>query len=107
MTTRGEKGDKASKPGAYNYMDLLSEWQLTNKDFSWMDFAACKGADPEIFFAETNWQENHEIARSYCRKCTVYKNCMKFAIDNDINHGIWGGLSPSQRKMSRGSNVRE
>ena len=107
MSTQKDKGDKGSKLGTYNYMQLLSEWHLTNRDFTWMDFAACHGADPDIFFAETNWHANHEKARSYCRKCTVYKNCMKFAMDNDIEHGIWGGLSPSQRKISKGSNVRE
>jgi WhiB family redox-sensing transcriptional regulator len=88
-------------------MDLLSEWELVNKNFEWMKYAACKGADSQVFFAETNWHENHEIARGFCSECVVRDECLEFAMDNDISHGIWGGLSPSQRKMSRGSNVRE
>ena len=98
MSTTEDKDKKVSKRGGYSYMDLLSEWQLVNKDFSWMKYAACQGADPEIFFAESGWNAANVKAQEYCGKCTVYKQCMKFAIDNDITHGIWGGLSSKQRK---------
>jgi len=102
MTTTNNKDNGASKPGSYSYMELLSEWELKNKNFGWMEFAACKGADSEIFFAESGWHTANAKAQEYCRNCTVYKDCMKFAIDNDITYGIWGGLSPNQRKKQAG-----
>jgi len=101
MSTTSGKGKKASRPGKYSYMDLLSEWQLKNRDFGWMEFAACKGADPELFFAEKNYRASTAKAREYCRNCIVYKDCLKFAVDNKITHGIWGGLNPGQRKRRR------
>lgn len=82
-------------------MDLLSEWQLTNRNFDWMKHGACRGVDSEIFFAEEGgWQTKHATAKELCAKCTVYKDCMKFAIDNNINYGIWGGLTPKERRRT-------
>lgn len=100
MSTTSDKGNTGSKRGAYNYMDLLSEWELVNTNTSWMQFARCKGADPSLFFAEggVSWQDKHAEAKKYCTNCVVYKDCMKFAIDNQITHGIWGGLSPTERR---------
>lgn len=103
MSTTEDKDKKASKPGGYNYMDLLSEWQLVNHDFSWMEQAKCKGADAELFFAEEGAARSKQIeAKKYCAACPVYKKCMKFAIDNDIKYGVWGGLTPGQRARARG-----
>lgn len=100
MTTTSGKGKKDSKHGGYNYMDLLSEWELVNRDTSWMEFARCKGEDPALFFAEhgAGWHAKHAEAKKICADCIVYKNCMKFALDNQITHGIWGGLSPTERR---------
>lgn len=98
MTTTPPKGNKASKPGAYSYMDLLSEWQLVNPDASWKQWAACKNADPQIFFPEGH--SNFVDAKKYCADCIVYKECMKFALDNGITYGVWGGLSPIERQRT-------
>lgn len=92
--------DEDSKRGSYNYMDLMSEWKLKNSDFTWMEFAACKGADAEIFFAESGWHTANAKAQEYCKRCVVYKDCMRFAIENNIKYGIWGGLSPRQRRRN-------
>lgn len=109
MTTTSGKDSKASKPGRYNYMDLLSEWELVNRDTSWMEFARCRGADRTLFFAEqgAGWHAKHVEAKKYCADCIVYKNCMKFAIDNRISHGIWGGLSPTERRRYWDTGVQD
>lgn len=102
MTTTPAKDNEASKPGRYSYMDLLSEWQLVNRSFDWIKDAACRGVDSEIFFAEEgNWHAKHAEAIELCSKCTVYKDCLRFATENNIGYGIWGGLTPKQRKRSR------
>lgn len=109
MSTTSDEGTKDSKRGVYSYMQLLSEWELSNTDTSWMEFARCRGADPNLFFAEPGvaWQEKHAEAKKYCSKCVVYKDCMKFSIDNQIDYGIWGGLSPTQRRIHWGKDVTD
>lgn len=95
MTTTSPMDNEDSKRGGYSYMELLSEWALVNTDASWKQWAACQGADPELFFPDTG---HHNEAKKYCADCIVYKDCLKFALDNDITYGVWGGLSPSERQ---------
>jgi len=100
MSTTPDKDKTGSGRGGYSYMQLLSEWELVNRDTSWMEFARCKGADASLFFAEptVGRHKKQTEAIKYCSNCVVYKNCMKFAIDNRISHGVWGGLTPTQRR---------
>lgn len=109
MTTTSSRNKRDSKRGAYSYMDLMSEWELVNKDVSWMQFARCKGEDPALFFVERGdgWQAQHTEAKKICADCIVYKNCMKFALDNQITHGIWGGLSPTERRRFSGKGAED
>jgi len=101
MNTTNNKDNEASKPGRYSYMELLSEWGLNNRHFEWMDYAACAGADPGLFFAEKGWFAKYGEAKKMCAKCTVYKDCLKFALDNNIRHGVWGGLTPEERAQKK------
>lgn len=100
MSTTSPGDNRASKPGRYSYMELLSEWQLVNPDASWKQWAACKGADPELFFPDGDFKSNHAKAKMICAECIVYKDCMKFAADNGITYGVWGGLSPIERQRN-------
>src|SRR4029077_14139104 len=61
----------------------------------WMDFAACIGADPEIFFPErgARWDE----ALEYCDCCRVREPCLQYALDHR-SIGVWGGTTERQRK---------
>jgi len=63
----------------------------------WMRQAACRGcADPEMFF------DNHSIKaiNLYCVICNARKRCLKFAQDNEISFGIWGGMTIKERKKN-------
>lgn len=100
MSTTSPEDNRASKPGKYSYMELLSEWQLVNPDASWKQWAACKGADAELFFPDGDFKSNHAKAKMICAECIVYKDCMKFAADNGITYGVWGGLSPIERQRN-------
>lgn len=97
MSTINNKDNEASKPGGYSYMELMSEWSLINRHFDWMDYAACAGADPGLFFAERGWFAKYTEARKMCAKCRVREDCLTFALDNNIKHGVWGGLIPDER----------
>lgn len=63
---------------------------------AWMQHAACKGQDVDMFFVgagEAIWD-----AVAFCSRCTVRKDCLQYAIDNDLHTGVWGGLSPRARR---------
>ena len=63
----------------------------------WLPEALCSQTDPEIFFPEKG--EPGRTAREICFKCPVIHDCLQWAIDNREMHGIWGGLSPVDRKI--------
>jgi WhiB family redox-sensing transcriptional regulator len=58
-----------------------------------MNFAKCKKnkIDTKFFFAEDVIGTNEAIR--YCQDCPVKVPCGQYAMDNNITHGIWGGLS--------------
>jgi hypothetical protein len=63
-----------------------------------MDQAACKTADPEVFF---NGDENSvATAKSYCALCPVIMQCLTYALTND-EYGVWGGTTMSERLRVR------
>jgi WhiB family redox-sensing transcriptional regulator len=66
----------------------------------WSDLAACRDVDPELFFPITSKGPGaFEIARarSVCRGCSVRPECLDWALDREILHGVWGGLSEDER----------
>jgi len=67
----------------------------------WMDEAACKGMDPEIFFSDTRRRISPEaqLALETCDMCPVKKRCL----DENIREmwGIWGGTTAEERQSGR------
>jgi WhiB family redox-sensing transcriptional regulator len=63
-----------------------------------MTQAACKNADPELFFPEpfTDYYGTVERAKKVCATCSIKFDCLQVAIDNQYE-GIWGGLTTSER----------
>lgn len=62
----------------------------------WMELASCKGQDPEQFFPRSATQS--AAARRICSTCPVQVDCMQYAIENDIDFGIWGGEAHTARE---------
>jgi WhiB family redox-sensing transcriptional regulator len=72
----------------------------------WWEQAACSGVDTELFFPprdKTKYKVIADQAKEYCfgpgRKdpCPVRLYCLWEAIEEDVTHGIWGGLSHRER----------
>lgn len=63
----------------------------------WTADALCRepGVATSIDFFETSQAEQ---AKHACRRCPVRRDCLKHAIDNHEEHGVWGGLGPMARK---------
>lgn len=40
-------------------------------------------------------------AKNICAGCPVRNLCLEYALDNEEDFGIWGGLTPRERRMVR------
>ncbi|MBT9255407.1 WhiB family transcriptional regulator [Phycicoccus sp. KQZ13P-1] len=67
----------------------------------WMERSACRGEDPELFYAGTGDKAAIAAARRICRPCEVRADCLTYALQIDDRHGIWGGLTTGQRARLR------
>lgn len=79
---------------------------MTNSD--WIKHAACRGKPIEIFFIERG-QSSRE-AKEICNSCSVKSECLEDALD--VKHeidmfGIFGGLSPRERRKERHRRAKE
>jgi WhiB family transcriptional regulator, redox-sensing transcriptional regulator len=63
---------------------------------SWQDAAACRDADPELFFA-TDETSRHD-ALTMCSTCPVRMECLEHALTNREVYGVWGGTDENERK---------
>jgi WhiB family redox-sensing transcriptional regulator len=63
---------------------------------SWMVDARCQDVPPEVFFPSDG--AGVEVARRYCAVCPVALECLEYALENHIEHGVWGGASERQRR---------
>lgn len=63
----------------------------------WHVFAACAGLGPDLFFAEE--PEALDAARRVCRRCPVALECAEASMGE--RYGIWGGLTPAERRRAR------
>jgi WhiB family redox-sensing transcriptional regulator len=62
----------------------------------WRVLAACLEEDPELFYPETPAQVRK--AKAVCRRCIVREECLVVALIAKDQHGIWGGLTPQERR---------
>lgn len=62
----------------------------------WQFDANCNDSDHNLFFSES--KAKIVLAQKICEPCPVKGECLKFALDEKIEHGIFGGLTPQQRK---------
>lgn len=60
------------------------------------DQAACTPADEALFFSEL--ASKVARAKAICATCPVASKCLDFAIQDNIEFGIFGGYTPSERK---------
>ena len=70
----------------------------------WRDAAACRGADPELFFPDGDVRSVRarvEEAKLICRGCPVSATCLCCALTTGQEAGIWGGLTEDERRRLR------
>ncbi|QXC59348.1 WhiB family transcriptional regulator [Aquihabitans sp. G128] len=64
----------------------------------WRDRAACLGLTPDPWFPFETSHEAYADARTICQACTVASDCLRFALANRILDGMFGGLTPPERR---------
>ena len=65
----------------------------------WRELALCAQVDPELWFPESG-QPNGK-AKLVCSWCDVQAECLAFALHANEQFGVWGGLSPEERRRLR------
>lgn len=64
-------------------------------DRDWVQNAACKDVDPDELFTQGAAQRK---SVAICRHCTVMQQCAADALDNQVEYGVWGGMTERQRR---------
>jgi WhiB family redox-sensing transcriptional regulator len=80
-------------------MEVLTAWTLPDRNFDWQDEAQCVGQG-EIFFFENDGASKGRFDASVavCNGCTVKGKCLQFALNNEMEYGVWGGKTPTERR---------
>ncbi|MBT3155155.1 WhiB family transcriptional regulator [Streptomyces sp. CHD11] len=71
---------------------------------SWRSGAACRTADPELFFpigTSGPALMQTEQAKAVCRGCPVREQCLDWALETGQSIGVWGGTSETERRTLR------
>lgn len=75
------------------------------KSTDWMEDGLCRGLNPDLWFPP---QDNPNVSGYYsfgkilCDRCPVWQQCLDQGIEEVW--GMWGGLTPNERKAVNGSN---
>lgn len=63
--------------------------------------ALCAQTDPELFFPEAGRRDMAINAKKVCADCEVRTACLEWAVETGQHHGIYGGLTPFERRGLR------
>ncbi len=61
----------------------------------WAPRAACRTATPDELFVRGAEQNK---AKQVCTGCPVRTECLAEALDNQIEWGVWGGMTERERR---------
>jgi WhiB family redox-sensing transcriptional regulator len=89
------------RPSLLDLADLVGADDFAGQ--TWRASAACRGAPVEVFFLERGASPAH-LARSYCRRCPVRVECLRYAMDlgsDNVAMGVWGGVTGRDRRRAR------
>lgn len=72
---------------------------------TWTANSACNGGDPDRLFVRGAEQN---LAKRICRHCPVRTECLAYALDHEMEYGVWGGMTERERRslLRRRGDVR-
>jgi WhiB family redox-sensing transcriptional regulator len=62
---------------------------------AWVAKARCRSSDPDELFVRGAAQRKAAVI---CRHCPVAVECLADALDNQMEFGVWGGMTERQRR---------
>ncbi|HMS87043.1 MAG TPA: WhiB family transcriptional regulator [Acidimicrobiales bacterium] len=62
----------------------------------WMSKGSCRNFPASAFFPSDG--VGVDAARAICADCRVVSQCLEYALENRIDHGVWGGCSERERR---------
>ena len=63
---------------------------------AWMAAGNCRNYPPAVFFPSDG--VGVDRARKICADCPVAEQCLEYALEQRIEHGVWGGCSERERR---------
>jgi WhiB family transcriptional regulator, redox-sensing transcriptional regulator len=73
-------------------------------EIEWMARAACREVDPEVFFPSDG--AGVKVAKQVCARCDAAVECLEYALEQRLEHGVWGGASERERRRMRSARRR-
>lgn len=83
--------------------DLQKTFVAVKSAMDWMGQANCRNMDVNLFFPKLGGQYD-PFAREVCSDCPVQEECLWYANETSADEGMFGGLSPEQRRRWRRTN---
>jgi WhiB family redox-sensing transcriptional regulator len=74
----------------------MHEPELIAPENLWMREGNCRAYPPSVFFPSDGAGVEH--ARRICATCPVREPCLEYALENRVDHGVWGGCSERERR---------
>ena len=68
---------------------------VTDARTAWVLQGLCLSSDPDELFVSGKAQRD---AAALCRNCPVMTECLADALDNEVEFGVWGGMTERQRR---------
>jgi WhiB family transcriptional regulator, redox-sensing transcriptional regulator len=68
----------------------------SSMDTEWMAGGKCREVPPSVFFPSDGL--GVQAAQRICAECPVSEECLEYALENRIDHGVWGGRSERERR---------
>jgi len=69
---------------------------MVDTENEWMQRGSCRDIPPSTFFPSDG--VGVDLARAICATCPVQSACLEYALENRVDHGVWGGCSERERR---------
>lgn len=79
-----------------NRRGFVSRKRSRTMKTDWMTRGKCRDLPWDAFFPRDGMGVS--TAQKICATCPVSQDCLEYALENHIAHGVWGGCSERERR---------
>jgi len=94
---------EGNRPVNRNRVPLV-DLVLSHPPPGWVTQGLCTREEYDFMFPEPPNINHYYAQRKMCRECPVMDLCREYGFDEP--HGVWGGLSPKERRLRGGGRGR-